>query len=467
MIRLHLYAPTLRATLALSLLSACAPSLSSQMASVKALAKLRQLPALREGVVDLSTPASVARLLEHPLDADTAVRIALLNNRELRAHLRELGIPASELLSAGTIANPGIEFEVLPERDSRYELRVEYDLTSLLMAPLRRRAAADELEAARLATASDIIQLGYDVRTRFYAFQAADERRQLAEKSLEALAAARDAAEALVNAGNVPALNAASHIAAYERARAELGRLQLEAAERREDMQRSLGLRGDETQWQTRERLHDAPEQLDLPHDFEHVALDANLDLRAAKKHLEGLAKQSGIAQTEGWLPEVVADAHALRLKSDSGEREAWRWGAGVRLEVPLFDRKQGRLGGIESRFDAGSERYQGLAIAVRSAARDATNRLTSSQARARQYKTVIVPAQRAVLAQTLLQYNAMQLGIFQLLSAQRELLNTEFEYVDTLRDYWDARAEVEALTRGRVVRPADLSTAQRAQGEH
>ncbi|HKU41740.1 MAG TPA: TolC family protein [Polyangiales bacterium] len=444
-------------------ISACAPSLSSQVSTVGSLARVEGLPELQEGKINPSSGQGVATLLQQPLDADAAVRVALLNNRELRARLRELGVPAGDLVSAGLVANPTVEFELLPERDSQYELRVEYDLTSLLMAPLRRGAAADELEAARLTVAGDVIQLGYDVRTRFYAVQAAQQRLELAQKSLEALAAARDAAQALVDAGNIRQLDAASQIAAYERSRVEVAMLELELAERREDMQRLLGLHGEQTGWQIQRVLQDAPDEL-AADDLESAAIGANLDLRAAHKRLEGLSKQSGIARTEGWVPEVLADVHALRVERDSGEGsgEEWRWGAGVALEVPLFDRGQGRLQGIESRFDATSERYQGLAVEVRSAARDARNRLASSHARARQYRNVILPAQRVVLEQTVLQYNAMQLGVFELLAARRELLDVELAYVDTLRDYWSSRAEVEALTRGRIVRAAD--TAQSAR---
>lgn len=456
-------------------IAACGPSLASQVSTVGSLASVRDLPELKEGDVNPSSTANVARLLEQPLDADAAVRIALLNNRELRARLRELGISASELITAGTIANPTVELELLPERDSKYELRVEYDLTSLLMAPLRRSAANDELEAARLTAAGDVIQLGYDARTRFYALQAAQQRLGLRQQSLEALAAARDAAQALVDAGNINPLDAASQIAAYERERVDVALLELDVAERREELQRLLGLHGDQTRWQIKAALPDVPDEFRLPEDLERAALEANLDLRAAHVGLAALSKQTGIARTEGWLPEVVADVHALRVEDDPGEpnEQDWRWGAGVSLQVPLFDRGQGRLQGIESRFDATSERYQGLAVEVRSMARDARSRLESSQARARQYRTVILPAQRAVLDQTLLQYNAMQLGIFELLSARRELLDVELAYVDSLRDYWSARAEIEALTRGRVVRAAEtsrsmpLAAASASQGGH
>jgi len=444
----------------LVLASGCAPSLQSHVATVRALSHAALLPSLREGDVDPAGAHQARKLLERPLDADAAVRVALLNNRELRAQLRELGVAASELLTAGIIANPTLEFELLPERDSRYELRVEYDLSSLIMAPLRRGAARDSLEAARLRAAGDVIQLGYEARTRFFALQAALQRQALAQQALDTLAAGRDAAQALFVAGNVSPLDAASQIAAYERTRASVAMLELEAAERKEALQRTLGLHGAETGWQIAGALAAAPARLDKLDDIEQRALSANLELRAAQKTLDSFAKQSGIVRTEAWLPELAADLHALRVRGDDGARDGWRYGAGVSLQLPLFDRAQGRLLGIESQFDAALERFQGFAIDLRSASRDTRNRLVSAQARAHRYETVIVPAQRSVLDQTVLQYNAMQIGIFQLLQARRELLDVELSRVDSLRDYWSAVAELQALTQGQLVRTASPGSA-------
>lgn len=456
------------------LAGACAPSLASQVSTVASHAQVPKLAELQEGSVDPSTSVDASALLQQPIAADTAVRIALLNNRELRAQLRELGVPASQLVTAGLVANPTVELELQPERDTKYELRVEYDVTSLLMAPLRRGAAEAELEAARLTAAGSVVQLGYDARTRFYSLQAAEQRLALAQQSLTALAAARDAAQALVDAGNIRALDAASQIAAYERARVSVATIELNVAERREELQRILGLHGEETRWTISGPLPEAPEQLALAEGIERTALEANLDLRAARQRLDGLARQTGVLRTQAWVPGVSADVHALRVKDDPTRAdESWRWGAGVSLQIPLFDRAQGRLRGTEAAFDAALERYQGLAINLRSAARDARNRLVSAHARAHQYQSVILPAQRVVLQQTLLQYNAMQVGVFELLAARRELLDVELAYVDTLREYWSAQAEAEALRRGRMVRIAEpprsmsLGAAVDAEGGH
>ncbi len=56
-------------------------------------------------------------------------------------------------------------------------------------------------------------------------------------------------------------------------------------------------------------------------------------------------------------------------------------------------------------------------------------------------------------------QYDAMLLGVFQLLLARREEINAYRDYIEALRDYWIARAELDlraggALTSSRKATP-------------
>ncbi len=100
-------------------------------------------------------------------------------------------------------------------------------------------------------------------------------------------------------------------------------------------------------------------------------------------------------------------------------------------------------------------------AIDIRSAAREARNRVRSLHTRARHFERVVLPAQANVLEQTLLQYNAMQIGVLDLLRARRELLEVELSYVDTLRDYWTGAAGLDALLAGRRVASSAMSSSR------
>lgn len=439
--------------LGVCLLPACvSSSIADDVRYVRAAAAVESLPAVADRDVDPVATHEAERLLAAPLDVDAAVRVALLDNRELRAGLREIGVARGELIQAGLLPNPRAEAEFLPERNSRVELRVEYDLTRAVLAPLAARAAAPGLDAARTRAAAAVVGLAYRVREGFYRLQAAEQGLAVQQRELDALAARHEAARALVEAGNVSELEVATEEAAYERARVAVARRELTVATERERMQRLLGQHGAATAWRLRGGLAPVSEAPDLAGDLERQALTASLALREARQRLEALARQAGWTRAAGWIPDVSVDVHGLHGDPEegaTGSDDDWRFGAGVSLEIPLFDRRQGTAARLDAEFDALLETYHGLAIDVRSAAREVRSRVVSAHARARRYQEVILPAQRRVSEQTLLQYNAMQLGIFQLLEARRAELRVELEHVETLREYWTAVAELRALLAG------------------
>jgi outer membrane protein TolC len=231
----------------------------------------------------------------------------------------------------------------------------------------------------------------------------------------------------------------------------------------RERVQRLLGATGQDTGWSVRGELPAVPESPTVPGDIEASALTSSLELQEQKQRLIGLARRVGVTRTAGWLPDATFDVHGLRGNSTVAAGQPpprdFRFGGGVNVGIPLFDRNQGTATALEAEYDAALERYYGMAVDIRSEAREA---------RARQYQEVIVPAQRRVTEQTLLQYNAMQLGIFQLLQARREQLDVQLAYAETLREYWSAMAELDALLAGRRVRPDTeaKTTAMAAQGD-
>lgn len=399
-------------------------------------------------------------LLAQPLTEDAAVRVGLLNNRELRSALREVGIARGQLVQAGVLPNPEIEVEVTPRQaavdHTRIELSVEYDLTSAILAPLRERAAEADHEAARYRAAGAALELGYSVRAAFYAVQASQQRLAIANQGLDTLAAGRDAARALFEAGNVPELDAATQEAVYEGARITVAQVEIELIERRERLNRLLGLSGSDTAWRIQGDLAGAEDALKVPPRAETRALSASVELAEARSRLEAVAGRAGVTRTEGALPDI-----SIGLR---GEREddAWQVGAGLRFTLPLFDRKQGAAMAAEAEFDSLLERYHGLAVDIRSALREGRSRLMSAHLRARHYTRVVVPARKRVVEQTLLQYNAMQIGVFQLLQARRDQLDAELAEVEARREYWTSKAAFEALLAGRRVQPTQ-STAPAA----
>jgi outer membrane protein, heavy metal efflux system len=454
--------------------SGCASTFAGpDLDRVRALTRVDALPNVVSADVIPTGGEDLRKLLEQPLDAEAAVRIAVLNNRELRARLREMGVARGRLVQAGLPPNPHLDVEKPVEPEVRYELGVEYDLTQAVLAPLRSRAAVPDLDAARYRAAAAVIELGAEVRTAFYDVQAAEQRLGIGRQSLDALAAGRDTARALADAGNIPQLALASQQAAYERTRALVAEVELDVFAAREGLQRLLGLHGADTTWTIRGSLSPAPEAPVALHKLETRALESSFALAETRSRLEALARRTALSRAEGWIPNVSVGIRAAELASGPDGHGGRRFGGGVSVSIPLFDREQGNTAALGAEFDALLERYHRSAVEVRSLAREHETRLTSAYARARQYETVIRPVQRRLTRETLLQFNAMQVGIFQLLLARREELDVELAYVETLRQYWTATARVEAVLKGgrpgADVSPSALpiSTPSESQGGH
>jgi cobalt-zinc-cadmium efflux system outer membrane protein len=56
-----------------------------------------------------------------------------------------------------------------------------------------------------------------------------------------------------------------------------------------------------------------------------------------------------------------------------------------------------------------------------------------------------------------MLQYNAMQVGIYQLLTTRRSQTAAFREYIETVRDYWVARSDLERAIGGPIQEQAAL----------
>jgi cobalt-zinc-cadmium efflux system outer membrane protein len=310
-------------------------------------------------------------------------------------------------------------------------------------------------------------------RTAVHAVQAARQQLAIAQRSLEAFATGRETADALLAAGNITPLEAASQIADYERARITVAELELALADRTERVQTLLGLHGESLDWTIAHDLAPAPTSPPTIDALEARAVRASLDLDANRSRQTAAARRMRLARVDGWLPDIDVDVHGLYASErEPGQGDPWRFGGGVSISVPLFDRGRGTVASRRAEHSALVQRREGLAIDLRSAARSIRNRLTSAHARARQLEQVILPAQRTVTEQTVLQYHAMQVGLFAVLQAKRDELALELAYVETLREYWDATASLAALTAGRAVElgvPARLRNEENASsdGEH
>lgn len=392
----------------------------------------------------------VSDLLQKELTLENALRIAVINNPQLRAQLADLGIARGELVQANMI--PAVEFEAAlmfaqsSDHPDKWELGASVDLTQLILRGSRTDAAQAELDAARIRAAAAALDLTYRVRLAYYDVQAAEQQLELYRTAMHAFGASYDAARELRRAGNATELDLATEQTAYEGARVAVAEAEADLIDARERLNIQLGLFGRSIDWQVTGRLPEPASSLGDLNKLETRAIEASLELAETRAELLAIARRAGVTRVAGILPDLNAGVAATRHDG------IWFVGPSLHGTVPMFDRLRGQRIAQEAQLEGLRERYQASAIEIRATLRAARDRALSAQARVQQYRDTVLPLRERVVRETLLQYNAMQIGVFQLLQARRDQLEAARNYVVTLHEYWRSRAALEQILAGRLV---------------
>ncbi|HYJ10849.1 MAG TPA: TolC family protein, partial [Polyangiaceae bacterium] len=326
------------------------------------------------------------------------------------------------------------------------------DVSELIFLPLRVGVANAELDAAKLEVAGTAMDLVFQVRSAFYRHLADLQIVELRGTVLKALEASATTAKALHDAGNITDLDVANEQVLYDEARVNLASAQTNIAASRQQLSSLLGLWGPSDAWRVESRL---AEPGDVPlNDLEAKAVRSSIDLQIIRHRYTAAAKRANLERASGLLPELKAGIGVER------EDDEWSYGPLAEVEVPLFYQGQGEVARARAQMRRQGQLLRARGVQVRAAARTVAMRVAATRDRANYFKTVLLPARQRILNQTQLQFNAMNLSVFQLLLAKRDQVETARLYVEALRDYWLARAEAEQLRSGRLTsRAAALAT--------
>jgi cobalt-zinc-cadmium efflux system outer membrane protein len=430
------------ARLGLTALTACGCAADPpSLASVRTSADARVNPSATR-----AHDESAAQLLGGPLTPETAARVAVVNSPAVQAAYARLGVAHGELVHALRVPNPRAEGAIRFRKSGSPDIEIlaTIGLSELAFLPLRSDAAQASLEAERLAAVAFVVDLTFDVREAFVAYQAAEQILELDKSVLAATQASADAAAHLHEAGNLTDLDLANERAFAEEARVAARRAETARTEARARVSELMGLAPASEWTAATTRLPDPPaEELPVEH-LEQRALTQSLDLSIAKLRATAADKRATAAEVEGIIPELRAGVSARR----EGD---WGIGPAATLEVPLFYQGQGLTEVARSERSEQQALGASLGFSIRTAARTAGDRLTAARANAVDYRDVLLPLRQRVLDESELQYNAMAIGVFQLLAAKRDEVQTARSYVELLREYWTARAEVERIGAGRM----------------
>jgi outer membrane protein TolC len=399
----------------------------------------------------------VRELLAKPLSVDDAVQIALLNNRGLQAEYQELGIAEADLVQAGRLPNPGVAFA---RKTQGSEVEIEWllaiNVARLIAIPLFLEVESRRFAETQLRVSLQMVSLAADTRKAYFNALAAEESVRYMRQVMQAAEASAELARRMEQVGNFNKLQRAREQGFYADAALNLARAEQAQRATRERLTRLMGLWGARIQFKLPDRLPDLPKSPTDLLDLEKLALEQRLDVRGAKLAAEQTAKNLGLIRTTRFINVLEVGAIYNTFNDAPSQR-----GYEIGFELPLFDWGDARVAKAESIYMQALDRAAQTAIDARSEVREAYTGYRSAYDIARHHRDEIVPIRQRIAEENLLRYNGMLIGVFELLADARAQISSVNNYIESLRDYWIAQADLDMALIGKpsLVAPAGPAT--------
>ena len=403
------------------------------------------------------------------IDIETAVQIALLNNKGLQAAYSDLGQAAAEAWQQTLYKNPKVSVGVLGIGAPELGLfrAIEGLVTTNILALLTRDRKIDiadtQFRKAQLAAALATLELAAKTRMAWINAVSAFETVAYLNRAQQAADAASELAQQLGRTGAMGKGGQAREHVFFAELTGQKAQAVLAARMAKEELTRLLGLWGSDVDYFVPNALPAVPGKLRNKTAIESEALHKRIDLQIAKIELEAVAKSYGLTEATSKLTdlEIIAGVEAEReveteyeivagdLEETKKKKTVYTPQIEVEFEIPIFDSGKPRLRKAELAYMKAANMLAEKAVNVRSEARSAYTSYRGRHEIAMHYKRNVLPLRTTIEEQSLLTNNGMITTTFELLADTRAKINSQLLSVGAKREFWLADAGLTAVVYG------------------
>ena len=417
-----------------------------------------------------ATQARVKALLAETMTPDSAVQIALLNNRGLQAAYNELGISEAELVEASLPPAPTFSLARLTGAELEIERQIVQNVLALITLPRRREIAEDRFLAAQTRAVEATLKTAAEARRAYYRAVAAGHIVKFLEEARVSAESVSELAKKLGETGAMPKLDQAREHAFYAEVGGQLALARLRQRSEREKLNRALGLWGDQTKYRLPGTLMMLPGTPKPAGDIETRAVTSRVDLEIARMELAALAKEYGLTHATSFIDvlnvsglsryerkNITEVSYALNpgpppslVKTETpGKEKTPRQGFDVEFQIPIYDFGEARTRLAEETYLRAVNLLVEKAVNVRSEARQAYTAYRGAYDIARHFETEILPLREIISEQERLAYNGMLSDLFSLLTDARARITANVQAIEAKRDFWLSAVDLQTAVAG------------------
>ncbi|NLE58098.1 MAG: TolC family protein, partial [Planctomycetes bacterium] len=277
-----------------------------------------------------------------------AVTTALRSNRELRADLEMIAQADADLVQAGLLTNPTLNFMIMfPSGGGRSMLRGSglpmQQLQDLWMIPARQEVARAALQETILRVADRAIVTAADVKKVYARLQYTQRAIELIRENMEIVDQSTRIIETRQAAGRASQVQVNLSRIRHLGLRSELMAVEAEHRAAQRELLALMGFAAASDGWQV-EPIHETQTQVDSPgteEELVRLATVQRLDLKAAEWQVLAAEHEIELMQLEAW-PELALGLGFERMAAPPSQNQRLAGRFGNALAQNLLDRAWG-----------------------------------------------------------------------------------------------------------------------------
>ncbi|MBM0281547.1 MULTISPECIES: TolC family protein [Pseudomonas] len=404
--------------------------------------KLAWIVGALSGVLLLASAAlqDAAAAESRVLSLDNALASAFANNPELAAARWEIDIAQGGRQQAGLIPNPVLSWDAEDTRRSSRTTTVK--LSQTLELGGKRGARIDVASRAQDAAALELErqrnQLRADVIAAFYGALRAQERSDLAGRSLALAERGLTVAKGRVSAGKASPVEATRAQVQLSEVRLELSRAEMDRANAYRQLATVTGAATTDFS-AVAEPASGLPS---LPPSAQLLArLQQTTELRLAEMQVVQREASLGLEKAQR-IPDLDI---SVGSQYDASVRERVNL-VGVSMPIPLFNRNQGNVLSAARRADQARDLRNAAELRLRTETRQALDQWSTASNEVQSFNQVILPAAQNAVDTATRGFEMGKFNFIEVLDAQRTLISARTQYIAAVAQSTDAWVRIERI---------------------
>jgi len=384
----------------------------------------------------------IEETLADGLSLDEAIRLTLVNNRQLQGAFMDIGVAKAEWVQSGLLSNPSVDVLVRFPVDggrSMIEATLVRNLLELWRIPIRKEMSQHRLDETVLRIARLAGELVAETKRAYYEAVAAQERHHVAVENLAVVTKSYEAVRSMREAGA-----ASTFDENLVRGRLQVSQMavlptRLDVANAKRRLARRLSIDQDVDGVALIDPLPDIVTEPADPDELIEIARDSRLDLRAYVVAIKETNDRLRLEHSKAWGE--IALGPSIERPATAGDTLV---GVGFSLELPIFDQNQAQVAKAVYLLRQMVKSYESVYLAVAQDIRIDVDRANTALAGMEFYQEELLPQAEKNLSFAMESYASGQSSILALFEAQQALLDAQKGHVMVRLETATALADLE-----------------------